>query len=161
MKQTHFYIFLLALMSVFCVSIKAQDAGKEANVVIVQDKDSTEHVFYFSAKPVITFDATSFTVSDGDKQFLFDDVLQVYFSYKDNPATKISNVMPDEKIVVSGNTVMVNGEDPFVKVYSINGIEQPISVNHTGSGVSFSLDSLPRGIYIIKTKHQSFKINKK
>lgn len=136
-------------------------AAEGSNAVVVQMTDSSVVAFEFSKNPKITFADDVLTITaDSATSFVFGDIAKIYFS--NIVPTSVKSVKTTTKIYFDGSTVTIMGaDDGKVGVYSVGGVRQPVPPHIVDGGVSFSVSSLPPGVYIIKTSIQTFKISKR
>lgn len=160
MMMRHIYRIVIILLSVFV--FQQTQAQTSSDSIIVQKTDSSIVCFLFSEAPTMKFAGDSLRIFGNDTlSVLFSDVRKIYFSTEKVP-TSIPEVKSVETIKISGGSVYVYGENVAnVAVFSINGTQMPLDVAYHQDGASFSFSQLPKGIYIIRTNKQTFKIVKR
>ena len=155
-KTILLFITLLAAFS-------AQAADK---LLVVETTDGGKIYFALSESPELTFSGQTMliTTTTRSQDFEIADVAQYYFS---GETTGTKALKANElRISQSGDgQVTIEGLHPssVVRLYSLDGKEQPASVTYADGGkATVSLSSLPKGTYIISAnKQQTIKINKR
>lgn len=156
--------FLLYMALPFAAMLSALPiaADEKREAVVIQKADNTDLTVEFSASPVLSFRNDSLVITAGDVSiFALSDVRKVYFGAA--VPTSVSNVSAGQRLYFADSqTIIATGiSQEDVAVYNINGMKMPAEISRTADGFTISLSALPRGIYIIKTKVQTFKINKR
>ena len=171
------YIIMSALLSVFAIS-KAANTG---DVLVVEPNDDTQKMeyFYLSETPKIVFGADEIIVyhnaasEDEFTRFSYAAVKRIYVTSQESSSedsgetTSVEEKLKKESVFsfqyVDGQTVRITGieQDTVIGLYSIDGKRVPMEADRTADAIVINLESLPRGIYVIRCNSQSFKIYKK
>lgn len=154
--RIHILTLLIALLS---------QAGHAENVLYINQKGQNTITVMLSDKPVVTFDATSVHIDIPELSILYDDVESFTFGSEGIMPTAIDEKAPQKVIfrLTETGDVQLTGvdRDCMVAVYTADGKAVPLTVGRNNSEITLHLGHLRRGVYIVRTDHQSFKINKK
>lgn len=144
--------------------------------LIIYEKGKADPVFscWITDKPVISFNhaegSLTATVPTRDEvvTVLFDQVEHIDLKEGDRPTgieqmTKGAGSKTYNLQFVDGQTIVVDGVSGNLSsaLYSLDGKQASAEVERSGSRVTFHLNQLPQGVYIIRIGQQSFKIVKK
>lgn len=151
---------LLLFLSVF--SFTPTFAEDEKNCVAVEKADGEVSYFLFTDKPVISFATGKFKITTTDSLVIsFDEVRKVCFTAYQSSSVNAVKVKETVRFV-DGQTIEITGpQNVGVAVYSIGGMKMPAAVTRHNGGATVSIAGLAPGVYIIRTNHQSFKIQKR
>lgn len=141
-------------------------AGHAENVLYINQKGQAPIMVMISDKPTVTFDATSVHIDIPGLTILYDDVESFTFGSEGTNPTAIDESVPQQRILfrlTEAGDVQLSGieKDCKVAVYTADGKAVPVTVGRNNSEITLHLGHLRRGVYIVRTNHQSFKINKK
>ena len=153
-KQMKLRLFLL-LMSVATLSAYADDAR-----IVIKQKSGNETVLDLATDPVITFSGEDMVITSSLTTITIplDDV-DSYEAYDE-----VTGICPltDAPQFSNGHVVfsgLAGGAE--ARVYSADGRLMSRHAADTSGYVAVSLDSLPKGTYVISTPNQTIKINNK
>ena len=140
----------------------AQDYG---HMLVLQLASGRTQSYILSEKPTITFDGAYLKVESGAESipFLRSDIKDFHFA----EVTDISSVEHGELRVVRRNNDELNlygleEADKHIRVYRISGTPCPVDISLNATAATVSLETLPKGIYVVKIGNkQSIKITKK
>lgn len=155
-----FTIFLLFLLS---LSIYANDK----KVLGVFMNDGTMVCFSLNEKPVITFVDDAVKVVSTSQEALIKRSLVDHFEFLAEMPTDINDVEDEStvggKIDLDGNTIHVSGlqQGSSVRIFSVSGELLTVSVVGNDGTVTISVDSLPRGIYLVNYNETTIKFMKR
>lgn len=156
-------VLWLTIALLLLIALKAIAQSAEHQCVVVETKDGERMEYLLSDNPRIVHrnamvELTSNTVS---VEFPSSNVSKVYLSTTTSAVEKIKAA--EGEIHMYQDVILMKGfgvNEP-VALYGTNGnLLWQQSTDGNGQLV-VSLNSLPKGIYIFKTKHQSFKIIRK
>lgn len=141
------------------------DSDKALIVVLT---NGSEIKFALADKPELSFNSSSrsllIDVKSQYNSFEIDLVKEFYFA---KAHVGIEQVLQEESLVVTSqtdNAITIEGlrNNEHVGVFSIDGKQMPASTDYNTNQVTISLESLPKGVYLIKIgNRQTFKINRK
>lgn len=156
------YFSTILLLAVALLTSLSASADTDTNAMLVLGKDGNVTAFEFAAKLVVTFQGDQLTVTTSSVSlFDFEDVRKIYFGNHVPSAIKTPTASRPS-FFFNGDIVTISGlSDGKVSVFSLSGIKMPVNASSSNGTVSFSIASLPSGIYIIRTNAQTFKINKR
>lgn len=146
-------IALSLLVALACITAKAEN-GKS---LYVNFNDGQKVEFALAKTPEVTFGNNQMTIKTTEATTTYELTTVASFTYNAD-ATGISKTETDNKLAWEGNRIIVDGTNNKVHVYTIDGKNMGISPIVTGSKTILNLDSLTKGIYIIKINNKSFKI---
>lgn len=146
-------IALSLLIALACISAKAED-GKSLYVTF---NDGQKVEFALAKTPEVTFGNNQMTIKTTDTTTSYDLTTVASFTYNAS-TTGISKTETENKLVWEGNRIIVDGINNKVHVYTIDGKNVGLSPIVNGSKTVINIDTLTKGIYIIKVNNQSFKI---
>ena len=151
MKKLFFFITLMLLSSV-------AHADDTVNLVIRQ-KAGNETILSLDSNPVITFDREYMNVRNDFTSFSFpiDDIDQ----YGVSGTSDIKDVRSQPRYV--NGQVLINDLPHGTKAYihSVDGKVVREMETDTSGSVTFNLNDLPKGIYIVSAASTRFKISHK
>ena len=118
-----------------------------------------------SNHPKIEFDRDYFSITDEGIKITYENAINISFV---NSLPIIDNIekntIQKEKFAfINSNTIIISGLSDLrnLHVYTIEGQEIKLNIDYSQQEATLHLEDLSQGIYIIKTKHQSFKVVKK
>ena len=118
-----------------------------------------------SNHPKIEFDRNYFSITDEGIKITYENAINISFV---NSLPIIDNIekntIQKEKFAfINSNTIIISGLSDLrnLHVYTIEGKEIKLNIDYSQQEATLHLEDLSQGIYIIKTKHQSFKVVKK
>ena len=118
-----------------------------------------------SNHPKIEFDRDYFSITDEGIKITYENAINISFV---NSLPIIDNIekntIQKEKFAfINSNTIIISGLSDLrnLHVYTIEGKEIKLNIDYRQQAPTLHLEDLSQGIYIIKTKHQSFKVVKK
>ena len=118
-----------------------------------------------SNHPKIEFDRDYFSITDEGIKITYENAINISFV---NSLPIIDNIekntIQKEKFAfINSNTIIISGLSDLrnLHVYTIEGKEIKLNIDYSQQEAILHLEDLSQGIYIIKTKHQSFKVVKK
>ena len=157
-KRLLFIMFLLAGV------VTGIYADNDANALVVNHKSGTQTVFAFAQKPIITFRGEALVINSNDKAEFTISMADVKNYTFGTASTGI------DEVKVAGNThIIKNGHVVFkgmkagqtVSIYSVDG-KLLNSVKADGEGIAdIELNTLSKGIFIVKCAQSQIKINNK
>ena len=111
----------------------------------------------------MTFSISELTITTSDDSYVytFEEVAEFRFGtpYVDRVSDE---PVQTPRLVQQGNDFLVDGIGiEAVGIYDLSGRKLPSNVQRLGEGISVSLQSLPRGTYIIRLNNKSIKVLKK
>ena len=153
----------ILLFIVLFAAFRMQAADK---LLVVESTDGGKVYFALSDTPELTFSGQTMliTTATQSQDFEIASVAQYYFA---DEVTGVKALKANDlRISQSGDgLVTIEGLQPSsaVRLFSLDGKEQPASVTYADGGkATVSLSSLPKGIYIISVnRQQNIKINKR
>ena len=118
-----------------------------------------------SNHPKIEFDRDYFSITDEGIKITYENAINISFV---NSLPIIDNIekntIQKEKFAfINSNTIIISGLSDLrnLHVYTIEGKGIKLNIDYSQQEATLHLEDLSQGIYIIKTKHQSFKVVKK
>ena len=118
-----------------------------------------------SNHPKIEFDRDYFSITDEGIKITYENAINISFV---NSLPIIDNIekntIQKEKFAfINSNTIIISGLSDLrnLHVYTIEGKQIKLNKDYSQQEATLHLEDLSQGIYIIKTKHQSFKVVKK
>ena len=118
-----------------------------------------------SNHPKIEFDRDYFSITDEGIKITYENAINISFV---NSLPIIDNIekntIQKEKFAfINSNTIIISGLSDLRNLhgYTIEGKEIKLNIDYSQQEATLHLEDLSQGIYIIKTKHQSFKVVKK
>ena len=118
-----------------------------------------------SNHPKIEFDRDYFSITDEGIKITYENAINISFV---NSLPIIDNIekntIQKEKFAfINSNTIIISGLSDLrnLHVYTIEGKEIKLNIDYSQQEATLHLEDLSQGIYIIKTKQQSFKVVKK
>lgn len=158
-------IFLIVSMS---LGTLAHANNENGYMLIVQKNNQmvNESIYIdLSNHPKIEFDSDYFSITDEGIKITYENAINISFV---NSLPIIDNIekntIQKEKFAfINSNTIIISGLSDLrnLHVYTIEGKEIKLNIDYSQQEATLHLEDLSQGIYIIKTKHQSFKVVKK
>lgn len=152
MKKRLCSLLLLAC----CLSASAQ------NAIAIHQKDGKVANFAFSEKPVVTYADNQLVITTTKASVQYPLYLLQKIDFALSEATAVEQVKPDAKFRFTDGTLYISGGDPGsqVYIYNMRGMTAgQYRIDDAGNAV-ISLQSLSKGLYIVKTNHFTFKFTK-
>lgn len=132
------------------------------NAISIHQKDGKVANFAFSEKPVVTYADNQLVITTTKTSVQYPLYLLQKIDFELTDATAIEQVKPDAKFRFTDGTLYITGGDPGsqVVIYNMQGMtEGQYRIDDAGNAV-ISLQSLSKGLYIVKTNHFTFKFTK-
>ena len=158
-------IFLIVSMG---LGTLAHDNNENGYMLIVQKNNQMVNDSIYidlSNHPKIEFDRDYFSITDEGIKITYENAINISFV---NSLPIIDNIekntIQKEKFAfINSNTIIISGLSDLrnLHVYTIEGKEIKLNIDYSQQEATLHLEDLSQGIYIIKTKHQSFKVVKK
>ena len=158
-------IFLIVSMGLG----KLAHANNENGYMLIVQKNNqmvNDSIYIdLSNHPKIEFDRDYFSITDEGIKITYENAINISFV---NSLPIIDNIekntIQKEKFAfINSNTIIISGLSDLrnLHVYTIEGKEIKLNIDYSQQEATLHLEDLSQGIYIIKTKHQSFKVVKK
>lgn len=137
-------------------------ATNAEHALVVQLVNGSTQSFVLADKPEITMTNGMMNVTSADVSSAYKMTAVTDFHFTDIPATEIQKVNANELRFVrqSNDLIRIYGNSGTITVYDTNGQRQPAAITAGGNEKDINLSSMPKGMYIIKTNSQSYKITK-
>lgn len=132
------------------------------NAISIHQKDGKVANFAFSEKPVVTYADNQLVITTTKTSVQYPLYLLQKIDFELTDATAIEQVKPDAKFRFTDGTLYITGGAPGsqVVIYDMRGMtEGQYRIDDAGNAV-ISLQSLSKGLYIVKTNHFTFKFTK-
>lgn len=132
------------------------------NAISIHQKDGKVANFAFSEKPVVTYADNQLVITTTKTSVQYPLYLLQKIDFELTDATAVEQVKPDAKFRFTDGTLYITGGDPGsqVVIYDMRGMtEGQYRIDDAGNAV-ISLQSLSKGLYIVKTNHFTFKFTK-
>ncbi len=115
--------------------------------------------------PKIEFEGESFSISSEDITVTYENTVKIAFTTSLPVVDRIEQTKVDQEkmLFLDKNTIEITGlsSSNDLRVFAIDGKWVSPSMSISDGKAIIHLDALVQGVYIIKTKHQSFKVVKK
>lgn len=135
------------------------------NAVVIHQKDGQKCGFGFEDKPVITYTDTHLVLktTNTEVQYPLTSLDKITFSDVENAVQPIQESDMSPEITLDKFEVCISGAKPKTIVSFIDSGGKTLNTFQTDSDgkITFSIDELPQGVYIIKSDNLTFKILKK
>lgn len=158
-------IFLFVSMG---LSTLAHANNENGYMLIVQKNNQMVNDSIYidlSNHPKIEFDRDEFSITGEGIKITYENAINISFV---NSLPIIDNIekntIQKEKFAfINSNTIIISGLSDLknLHVYTIEGKKIKLNIDYSQQEATLHLEDLNQGIYIIKTKHQSFKVVKK
>lgn len=132
------------------------------NAISIHQKDGKVANFAFSEKPVVTYADNQLVITTTKTSVQYPLYLLQKIDFELTDATAIEQVKPDAKFRFTDGILYITGGAPGsqVVIYDMRGMtEGQYRIDDAGNAV-ISLQSLSKGLYIVKTNHFTFKFTK-
>lgn len=132
------------------------------NAISIHQKDGKVANFAFSEKPVVTYADNQLVITTTKTSVQYPLYLLQKIDFELTDATSVEQVKPDAKFRFTDGTLYITGGDPGsqVVIYNMQGMTAgQYRIDDAGNAV-ISLQSLSKGLYIVKTNHFTFKFTK-
>lgn len=143
------------IVAICCITAHA-DTGRS---LFITFSDGSKIEFALAATPEITAANDKLTVTSSTTTASYDLYTVKTFTY--GTTTGIKATETSSPFTISGNRLIVNGDNNQIRIIAIDGKIVSISPIQTGNTTVISLDELPGGVYIINVNGQSIKISKR
>ena len=132
------------------------------NAISIHQKDGKVANFAFSEKPIVTYADNQLVITTTKTSVQYPLYLLQKIDFELTDATAIEQVKPDAKFRFTDGTLYITGGAPGsqVVIYDMRGMTAgQYRIDDAGNAV-ISLQSLSKGLYIVKTNHFTFKFTK-
>ena len=132
------------------------------NAISIHQKDGKVANFAFSEKPIVTYADNQLVITTTKTSVQYPLYMLQKIGFQLTDATAIEQVKPDAKFRFTDGTLYISGGTPGsqVYIYNMSGMtEGQYRIDDAGNAV-ISLQSLSKGLYIVKTNHFTFKFTK-
>ena len=132
------------------------------NAISIHQKDGKVANFAFSEKPIVTYADNQLVITTTKTSVQYPLYVLQKIDCELADATSIEQVKPDAKFRFTDGTLYISGGDPGsqVYIYNMRGMTAgQYRIDDAGNAV-ISLQSLSKGLYIVKTNHFTFKFTK-
>lgn len=152
-------LLFLLLTTVFCSGVQG------TKYVVIQKSDGSRVTFQFSESPKLKHqnDVITLTTISSEIQYQTQNVAKVFIEDSEHSGVYSALTAEQGKMEIIGDAVLLHGFMPSegVEILSVDGkILKSLKVQDNGE-LSIPLSAFPKGIIIIKSKHQSIKVIKK
>ena len=137
-------------------------------MLIIQknDSESNDSIYVdLSKQPQIEFEGECFSISSEDITITYENTVKISFTTTLPVVNRIDQkkVNQERMRFLDKNMIEISGSLPGndIRIFAIDGKTVPTSISISGDKAIIHLEALSQGVYIIKTKHQSFKVVKK
>lgn len=132
------------------------------NAISIHQKDGKVANFAFSEKPVVTYADNQLVITTTKTSVQYPLYLLQKIDFELTDATAIEQVKPDAKFRFTDGTLYITGGDPGsqVVIYNMQGMTAGQYRTDDAGNAVISLQSLSKGLYIVKTNHFTFKFTK-
>ncbi len=132
------------------------------NAISIHQKDGKVANFAFSEKPVVTYADNQLVITTTKTSVQYPLYLLQKIDFELTDATAIEQVKPDAKFRFTDGTLYITGGDPGsqVVIYDMRGMTAGQYLIDDAGNAVISLQSLSKGLYIVKTNHFTFKFTK-
>lgn len=149
-------IKILLTAGLICCPLMAD--AEEARIII-STKDGTVAEFYLVDDPVITYQDNLLVVRSNKREISVEAEQLQSFDFKPSETTGIDATMTDYNTEGSSLSGLPAGSK--VQIFNTGGrLIRTSTVSADGKAI-VDIDSLPEGVYIIKTSKSSFKVTNK
>lgn len=157
MKKLFCLVFLL--LCVLMTHISAQ------NTLTIHQKDGGLFSYGFSEKPVITYTETDLVLTTAHivVEYPLSAISKFTFTETETSVSGVETDVVTPILELKDNTVYISGAKPQQTVTLVGADGKIVSTFKTDASgsVTFSIASLPKGIYIVKSESLTFKISKR
>lgn len=132
------------------------------NAISIHQKDGKVANFAFSEKPVVTYADNQLVITTTKTSVQYPLYLLQKIDFELTDATAVEQVKPDAKFRFTDGTLYITGGDPGsqVVIYDMRGMTAGQYLIDDAGNAVISLQSLSKGLYIVKTNHFTFKFTK-
>lgn len=137
-------------------------AANAEHALVVQLVNGSTQSYVLANKPEITMADGMMNVTSTDVSSAYKMTSVTDYHFVEVPASQIQQVNASELRFVrqSKDQISIYGNSGTVTVYDANGKQQSAVITVGGTEKDINLSSMPKGMYIIKTDSQSYKITK-
>ncbi len=127
--------------------------------LFVSFSDGTRVEFALSDTPDVSFANDMMTVTTTGTTASYELWTVTTFTY----GTSTTGISQTEtgRTTIEGNHILVDGSANKVTAYSIDGKAAPVTTSVAGDKTVVSLDTLPKGVYIVKINGKAIKITRR
>ena len=132
------------------------------NAISIHQKDGKVANFAFSEKPIVTYADNQLVITTTKTSVQYPLYLLQKIDFALSETTAVEQVKPDAKFRFTDGTLYISGGTPGsqVYIYNMSGMtEGQYRIDDAGNAV-ISLQSLSKGLYIVKTSRFTFKFTK-
>lgn len=137
------------------------------NAIAIHQKDGTVAMFSFAEKPVVTYSGNDLVLTTTKTSVSYPIYMlqKIDFDVDWDEATDIAEVdaaAESEQFRFSGNAISISGCEPGTQVglYTVGGLKAGQQTVGSDGRAVISLQTLDKGIYVVKTKRVTFKFRK-
>lgn len=160
-KRTLISYLALVVMMVLPISIQAQESKETMLCMVLTQKDGTVSQFALRDAPVVTYEGSNIVVSCGEQQFSADMAGITDIKFEETETDAIAPLQGAEpQVSFSFGKASFSGMKggSVVRVYTIDGKAIMSAPADSDGNAHIDLGTLSRGIYIVRTPSQSYKI---
>jgi hypothetical protein len=153
----------MALLVLPLGTTHAQETAEKVLCMVLTQKGGTVSKFALRDAPVITYEAENVIVSCGEQQLTTEMASITAINFEEDEIDGIETVAnPEPKANFSFNEASFSGmkAGEAVSVYTIDGKALFSSRANAEGNAHIDLNSLPHGIYILRTPSHTYKIKK-
>ena len=156
MKTRKYTTRILLALSLCFISAKAVAQDKATLVLWHADGTTTDVALYLKPRVVFDGDIVRITSTVLDMEYPKSNILR--FSYT-GQGTAISTPKNDADYTREGDRLVFHGISSAdkVAVYTANGIRVPVRLSVTSDGVTLSISSIPKGVYVLSVNGKTSK----
>lgn len=163
-----FTLFISLLL--FSTNILADVEAKEAlQVDYKSNGQALSATFTFDAQPKVVFEGETLSIlsESGTQSFIIDEVVCFKFVSIETTDIKQQELLPTSQHVyftfIGNDLIKVTGNSltPEVALFTTDGRKVSVYSDFSSNEINIHLEALPRGLYIVKTNHHSFKFIRK
>ena len=150
-----------SLIVLLFAAVIATAGVKNATTLCIEDKSGGVLEFALTDRPKITFRAKYTIVqwANDVKLLQFANLAKAYFTADDDPLAVSDQAFSDESMSAQAGTITLRNFKPLTRVlvYTTNGTLVKKAQTDVAGFLVFSLQDLPRGIYVVKAGKTTFK----
>ncbi len=161
MKHLRRILMALGLFGLGAASVKAQSTVKG---IVIETAGGQRTEYALTETPELTYDGNTVTLTTKNVSVNYTATQIVKVELTDIHETSIEAVKKEKgQLVVLADQILLSGlsANEKVQLYNESGILRSSWKVASNGKLTISLSDLSRGMYIIKTNHQSFKVTRK